>query len=48
MSNHLRVLKQERSSEYQHDRVKLVLIDLSVVALWTKVASGLGGLNDEV
>ena len=34
------------SNEYQHDRVLMVLKNLWVLMLWTKVASALEGLID--
>ena len=36
---------QELSNEYQHDRVKMVLKNLCILVLWTKVASALEGLK---
>ena len=37
--------QQELSNAYQHDRVKMVIKNLCVLMLWTKVASALKGLR---
>ena len=37
--------QRELSNEYQHDRVKMVFINLCILALWIKVASALEGLT---
>ena len=37
--------QRELSNEYQHDRVKMVFKNLSVLVLWAKVASALEGLK---
>ena len=36
---------QERSNEYQHDRVLMILKKICILMLWTKVASALEGLT---
>ena len=36
--------QRELSNEYQHDRVKMVLKNLCILVLWTKVALALEGL----
>ena len=36
--------QRELSNEYQHDRVEMVFKNLSILVLWTKVASALEGL----
>ena len=38
-------IQRELSNEYQHDRVWMVLKNLSIFVLWTKVASALEGLT---
>ena len=43
MGTHLRVLSL--STEYQHDRVKMVFKNLWIIVLWTKVTSALEGLS---
>ena len=40
--------QQELSNEYQHDRDYMVFKTLSVLVLWTKVASALEGLKLEL
>ena len=37
--------QRELSNEYQHDRVSMVFKDLSILVLWTNVASALEGLR---
>ena len=37
--------QRELSNEYQYDRVLMVYKNLCIVALWTKVALALEGLN---
>ena len=37
--------QRELSNEYQHDRVSMVLENLCILVLWTKVASALEGLT---
>ena len=37
--------QRELSNEYQHDRVEMVFKNLSILVLWTKVASALEGLS---
>ena len=37
--------ERELSNEYRQDRVSMVFINLSILVLWTKVASALEGLR---
>ena len=37
--------EQERSNEYQHDRVYMIFKDLCIRVLWMKVALALEGLT---
>ena len=38
--------QRERSNEYQHDRVSMVIRNLCVLVLWMKVALALEGLTE--
>ena len=40
--------RRELSNEHQHDRVQMIFQNLFVLVLWTKVASALEGLSDDL